>query len=86
MVEKGVGGQEIHRRMKAVYGECNLCRSSVVKWRKRFLKGRELQEDDARHGQAHRIFTPEMIAEMNALVLNNRRNFWTSMTSQASFL
>jgi hypothetical protein len=59
--------------MKAVYGEYSLSRSSVVEWRKRFLEGRELLEDDARSGQAHRVFTPEMIAEVNALVLDNRR-------------
>ncbi|GFX43129.1 uncharacterized protein TNCV_2711731 [Trichonephila clavipes] len=35
--------------------------------------GRELLEDDARPGQAHRVITPEMIAEVNALVLDNCR-------------
>ncbi|GFR15040.1 retrovirus-related Pol polyprotein from transposon opus [Trichonephila clavata] len=51
----------------------NLCRSGVVEWRKRFLEGCELLEDDARPGQAHRVITPEMIAEVNAFVLDNRR-------------
>ncbi|GFU32599.1 hypothetical protein TNCV_1060061 [Trichonephila clavipes] len=59
--------------MKAVHGERNLCRSSVVEWRKRFLEGRELLEDDARHGQAHRVISPEMIAKMNALLLPSGR-------------
>ncbi|GFS52292.1 uncharacterized protein TNCV_4850191 [Trichonephila clavipes] len=30
-------------------------------------------EDDARPGQAHRVVTPEMIAEVNVLVLDNHR-------------
>ncbi|GFR15234.1 histone-lysine N-methyltransferase SETMAR [Trichonephila clavata] len=67
------GGREMHRRMKAVYGEYSLCRSSVVGWCRRFLEGRELLEDDARHGQAHYVITPEMIAGVNALVLGYHR-------------
>ncbi|GFV93602.1 hypothetical protein TNCV_1989141 [Trichonephila clavipes] len=34
---KGVGDRERHGRMKAVYGEFSLCRSSAVEWSKRFL-------------------------------------------------
>ncbi|GFQ93525.1 hypothetical protein TNCT_192211 [Trichonephila clavata] len=45
----------------------------VVKWRKRFLEGRELLEDDARSGQAHRVVTSELIEEVNAFVLDNLR-------------
>ncbi|GFQ76765.1 histone-lysine N-methyltransferase SETMAR [Trichonephila clavata] len=56
--------------MKAVY---SLCRSSVVEWCKRFLEGCELLEDDAKPGQTHHVITPEMIAEVNALVLGNHR-------------
>ncbi|GFW98246.1 uncharacterized protein TNCV_331981 [Trichonephila clavipes] len=59
--------------MKAVCGEYSLYRSSVVEWSKIFLERLELLEDDARPGQAHRVITPEMIAEVNALVLDNRR-------------
>ena len=43
-----------------------------MKWPKGFLEGRELLEDDARPGKAHHFITPEMIAEVNALVLGNR--------------
>ncbi|GFQ90165.1 histone-lysine N-methyltransferase SETMAR [Trichonephila clavata] len=70
---EGVRSGEMHQRMKAVYREYSLCRSSVVEWPKRFLERRELLEDDARRGQAHRVITPEMIAEVNALVLDNSR-------------
>ncbi|PSN46055.1 hypothetical protein C0J52_07677, partial [Blattella germanica] len=68
LAAEGVGGREMYRRMKAV-----LSRSSVVEWRKRFLEGRELLEDDARPGQAHRVITPEMSAKVSALVLHNHR-------------
>ncbi|GFR16055.1 histone-lysine N-methyltransferase SETMAR [Trichonephila clavata] len=57
--------------MKAVSTVCVV--SSVAEWCKRFLEGRELLEDDARLGQAHRVITLELIAEVNALVLDNRR-------------
>ncbi|PSN39850.1 hypothetical protein C0J52_21007 [Blattella germanica] len=63
----------MYRRMTAVFGEYSLSRSSLVEWRKRFLEGREFLEDDARPGQAHRVITPEMIAEVSALVLHIRR-------------
>ncbi|GBM79938.1 hypothetical protein AVEN_205504-1 [Araneus ventricosus] len=68
-----VGDREMYRRMKAVYGEYSLSRSTVVECRKRFFEGRVLLEDDARPGQANRVITPEMIAEVQDLVLNNRR-------------
>ncbi|GFV70458.1 uncharacterized protein TNCV_4798771 [Trichonephila clavipes] len=61
----------MYRWMKAVFGEYSLCRLGVVKWRKRFLEGHELLEDVA--GHAHRVITPEMIAEVNVLVLDNHR-------------
>ncbi|GBM86934.1 hypothetical protein AVEN_129018-1 [Araneus ventricosus] len=63
----------MYRRMNAVYFEYILSRSPIVEWRKRFLEGRELLEDDARPGQANRVITTEMIAEAHDLVLNNRR-------------
>ncbi|GFV18474.1 histone-lysine N-methyltransferase SETMAR [Trichonephila clavipes] len=80
LVAEGVGGQELHRRMEAMYGEYSLCHSRVVNWRKRFFVRRELLEDDVRPGEAHRVITPELIAEMNALVLDNRRTSSTSKT------
>ncbi|GFU28880.1 uncharacterized protein TNCV_470151 [Trichonephila clavipes] len=39
----------------------------------RFLEERKLLENDAGPGQAHRVIAPEIIAEVNALVLDNRR-------------
>ncbi|GFV66081.1 hypothetical protein TNCV_2891511 [Trichonephila clavipes] len=42
---EGVGGHEMLRQMKAVYGEYSLSHSSVVEWRKRFLEG-QCGEDD----------------------------------------
>ncbi|GFR22117.1 HTH_48 domain-containing protein [Trichonephila clavata] len=63
----------MHRWMKVVFGECSLCFSSVVEWRKIFLEGCELLEDDARPGQSYRFITLEMIVEVNTLVLDNCR-------------
>ncbi|GBL78369.1 hypothetical protein AVEN_42889-1 [Araneus ventricosus] len=73
LAAEGVGGREMYRRMKAVYGEYSPSRSTVAEWRKRFLEGCELLEDDARPGQANRVITAEMIAEVHDLVLNNHR-------------
>ncbi|GFW42480.1 histone-lysine N-methyltransferase SETMAR [Trichonephila clavipes] len=59
--------------MTAVYGEYSLCHSSVVERGKRFLEGHDLLEDNTLPGQAHRVITLEMIAEVNALVLDKCR-------------
>ncbi|GFS66518.1 histone-lysine N-methyltransferase SETMAR [Trichonephila clavipes] len=37
------------------------------------IKDPDSLEDDARLGKAHRVITLKMIAEVNALILNNRR-------------
>ncbi|GFS94399.1 hypothetical protein TNCV_2014331 [Trichonephila clavipes] len=37
LAAEGNGGREMHRRMKAVYGEYSLYRYSVGEWNKRFL-------------------------------------------------
>ncbi|GFW51565.1 hypothetical protein TNCV_4212431 [Trichonephila clavipes] len=55
----------MHRWVKTVYGEYSLSHSSVVEWRKRFLEGRELLEDDARSRRAHQVITQEITAETN---------------------
>ncbi|GFV51766.1 uncharacterized protein TNCV_1321221 [Trichonephila clavipes] len=73
LASEEVGGREMHRRMKAVYGELSLWRSRVVQWRKRFLEWHELLKDDARPRETHRVITPEMIEEVNTLVLENSR-------------
>ncbi|GFT97582.1 histone-lysine N-methyltransferase SETMAR [Trichonephila clavipes] len=72
LAAEGVGYREMHRRMNAVYDEYSLYRSKAVEWDKIFFEGNEL-DDDARLGQAHCVITPEMIAEVNDLVLDNRR-------------
>ncbi|GFW81068.1 histone-lysine N-methyltransferase SETMAR [Trichonephila clavipes] len=64
---EGVGGREVHQRLYTV------STVTVVEWRKRFLEGGEFLEDDIRPGQTHSVITPEIIAEVNALVLDNRR-------------
>ncbi|GFT29253.1 hypothetical protein TNCV_3588361 [Trichonephila clavipes] len=45
LAAEGVGSHEIHRGMRAVYGEYSLCHSSIVEQRKRFLEG-QCGEDD----------------------------------------
>ncbi|GFY19676.1 uncharacterized protein TNCV_4648481 [Trichonephila clavipes] len=54
--------------MNAVYGEFSLCRVKML-WN----GVKDSLEDDARPKQTHRVITPEMIAEVNVLVLDNRR-------------
>lgn len=43
---KGVGIREVHRRMKAVYGEHALPLIRVQNWHKRFREGRYSGNDD----------------------------------------
>ena len=42
-------GQEIHRRMSAVYGKHSMSCSRVLEWHKRFHMGCVSLQDDAQH-------------------------------------
>ena len=71
---EGVKPIEIHRRMKAQYGD-DACLSlqQVYEWTRKFTNGISSVTDSPRPGQAHRVVTPEAIAAVEAIVKENRR-------------
>jgi hypothetical protein len=50
---EGVKPIEIHRRMKAQYGDACLPIQQVYKWAKKFMNGISSVTDSTRPGQAH---------------------------------
>ena len=71
---EGVKPIEIHRRMKAQYGD-DACLSlqQVYEWTRKFTNGISSVTDSSRPGQAHRVVTPEAIAAVEAIVKENNR-------------
>ena len=64
---------EIHRRMKVQYGDACLSLQQVYEWTRKFMNGISSVTDSPRHGQAHRVVTPETTAAVEAIVKENRR-------------
>ena len=62
---------DIHRRMKAAYGDKCLSKTRVMEWARMFKEGRELTADLARPGQAHIVATEEAIALLDKAVLTD---------------
>ena len=69
---EGVKPIEIHRRMNQ-YGDACLSLQQVYEWTRKFMNGISSVTDSPRPGQAHRVVTPEAIAEVEAIVKENRR-------------
>ena len=70
---EGVKPIEIHRRMKDQYGDACLSEQQVYEWSRKFANGVNSVEDAPRPGQAQRIVTPQNIAAVEAIVMENRR-------------
>ncbi|BFZ03435.1 hypothetical protein BsWGS_06474 [Bradybaena similaris] len=68
---EGCQAVDIHRRMKAAYGDKCLSRTRVMEWVRMFKDGRELTADLARPGQAHIVATEEAIAVLDKAVLTD---------------
>ena len=70
---EGVKPIEIHRRMKVQ--DCDACLSlqQVFEWTLKFMNGISSVTDSPRPGQAHPAVTPEGIAAVEVIVMENRR-------------
>jgi len=64
---------EIHRRMKAQYGDAYLSLQQLYEWTRKFMNGISSVTDSPRPGQAHRVVTPEGIAAVEVIVKEKRR-------------
>jgi hypothetical protein len=73
LISEGVKPTEVHRRMKVQYGDACLSQQQVYEWNRKFRNGVTSVAHAPRPGQAHRVVTPESIAAVEALVMENRR-------------
>jgi len=64
---------ETHRMLKEAFGEQALSQARTFEWFKRFKAGRESVEDDKHSGRPSTCTTPEMIAEVLEVILEDRR-------------
>ena len=70
---EGVAPKEIHERMLKVYNDCSPTIRTVERWVAEFKRGRTSIEDDPREGRPKSASTPEIIAKIQDMVLEDRR-------------
>ena len=70
---EGVKPIEIYRRMKFQYGDAYLSQQQVYEWSRKFANCVTSVEDAPRPGQAQRVVTPQNIAAVEAMVMENCR-------------
>ena len=70
---EGVKPIDIHRRMKVQYGDACLPQQQVYEWSRKFSNGVTSVEDAPRPGQAQRVVTPQNIAAVEAIMMENRQ-------------
>jgi hypothetical protein len=64
---------ETHRRLKEAFGEQALSQARTFEWFKCFKDGRECVEDRKHSGRPSTCTTPEMIAKVREIILQDRR-------------
>lgn len=70
---EGCQPAEVFRRMKDVYGDACVSKTTVVDWARMFRKGREQTTDYPRPGQAHVVATEDTREKVNAAIAADRR-------------
>jgi len=63
---------ETHWMLKEAFGEQALSQARTFEWFKRFKDGRESVEDDKHSGWLSTCTTPEMIAKVSEVILEDR--------------
>ncbi|PNF42428.1 hypothetical protein B7P43_G10554 [Cryptotermes secundus] len=69
----GKTAAETHQMLKQAFGENSLAQTQIYKWYKRFKNGRTLTDDDDRSGRPSTGKTPENVAKVRDLILQDRR-------------
>uniref|UniRef100_H3A213 Mos1 transposase HTH domain-containing protein n=1 Tax=Latimeria chalumnae TaxID=7897 RepID=H3A213_LATCH len=73
LCKEGAKAKEIHQRMVGVYGDGAPHYSTVAKWYSEFKHGHESLEDDPWSGCPADVVTPETIAQVETLIMQDRR-------------
>jgi len=72
-VKEGLTPNEIHSKLKKVYGDSSPSFSTIKKWAAEFKSGRISLEDDPRAGRPKSATTPEIVEQVHDMVLDDRR-------------
>jgi len=72
-VKEGLTPKEIHSKFIKVYGDCSASFSTIKKWAAKSKRGLTSLEDDPCEGRPKSATTPEIIEEVQDMVLDDRR-------------
>jgi transposase len=72
-IKVGLTPNEIHSKFVNVYGDSSLSFSTIKKWAAVYKRGRTSLEDDSREGRPKSATTPEIIEQVQDMVLDDRR-------------
>ena len=70
---EGVAPKEIHERMLKAYNDCSPTIRTIERWVAEFKRGRTSIEEDPREGRPKSASTPEIMAKILDMVLEDRR-------------
>jgi len=70
---EGLAPKQIHERLLKVYKDSSLSIRTVERWVAEFKRGRTSLEDDPREGRSKSASTPEIIAKIQDMVLEDRQ-------------
>jgi len=72
-VKEGITPNEIHSKFIKVYGDSSPSFLTIKKWVAEFKRGRTSLQDDPRKGHPKSASTPEIIEQVQDMVLDDRR-------------
>jgi len=72
-VKEGLTPNEIHSKFIKLYGDSSPSFSTIKKWAAEFKHGHTSLEDDPREGCLKSATTPEIIEQVQDMVLDDRR-------------
>jgi histone-lysine N-methyltransferase SETMAR len=72
-VKEGLTPKEIYSKFIKVYGDSSPSFSTIKKWAAKFKRGRTSLEDDPCEGHPKSATTPEIIEQVNNMVMDDRQ-------------
>jgi len=72
-VKEGLTPNEIYLKFIKVYGDSSPSFSTIKEWAAEFKRGRTSLEDDPREGRSKSVTTPEIIEQVQDMLLDDRR-------------
>ena len=73
LTAEGCKPVEIHQRMRAIFGEECVSKTTVNDWSRMFRGGRVETSDLPRPGQVHKVVTEKLLMDIDSAIKKNRR-------------